>query len=157
MDEDEIVERGSRKTCWAFQLRHSLQFLLAFLRYQYLSVMTATRYSYVSLNEASTHFSNNVAGRGKETEKEKASRLFFKLQRCKLVRGEHTRQSAKAPSFSVVSTNSRCSLLACMCFFARSLILLPALRVYADAAPRTIEDLSMVNCFLREILPCLLH
>lgn len=37
--------------------------------------------------------------------------------------------------------------------FAHSLILLAAPRAYADAAPRTIEDFSMVNCFLREILP----
>lgn len=93
---------------------------------------------------------------------------LFKLQRCKLVEEESLRAKRKGSFFlcplSLVLSPSpahpRCAApdTTCACvsrvfLFARSLILLAAPRAYADAAPRTSEDFSMVNCFPCGILP----
>lgn len=108
------------------------------------------------MNEASAHSSNNVAGREKETERESVSPLF-QVATVQIGEGRKGAYEAKRKGTFLLRPRYRFQIQLARLYvlFAHSLILLAALRVYADAAPGTIEDLNMVNCFLRTILPCL--
>lgn len=116
----------------------------------YLSAITATWYSYIFLNETSTHFSNNVASRGKETEWEKASRSFFLVATVQIdesIEWQHTEQSIKAPPFSFLAKDSSFFVYA----FCALIDFISRVPHVCCAASETVEDLS-INCFLRGIL-----
>lgn len=124
--------------------------------------MTATRCRDVFLNAASTHSSDNITDRRKETERESVS-PFFQVATVQIGGGRkgayYTRRVSKSKGTFFLCSRYRfqIQLTRLYVLFARSLILLAALRVYADAAPGTIEDLSVVNFFLRGILSCFLR